>query len=158
MLKQKPGNQENRADADAVPGRRLLQAPKSRRISLEEERPSPETAPTEATPAIATIAAESLPAVVEEARPEEEPLAPVETAEPRPDEEFPSNRPRPRHLNHTEAGVLHQRNPQPRKMPRKRPNHGGNPGCRTFSRFPDPVAGYAVIRKTTAAINRIFCS
>jgi ribonuclease E len=73
----KPGRRRRR------PRKKAPSGPEEQALSLEEE-PSPEAAPTEATPAIAAIPAESLAAVVEEARPAEEPLAPVETAEPQP--------------------------------------------------------------------------
>ena len=73
----KPGRRRRR------PRKKAPSGPEEQALSLEEE-PSPEAAPTEATPTIAAIPAESLAAVVEEARPAEEPLAPVETAEPQP--------------------------------------------------------------------------
>jgi len=71
----KPGRRRRR------PRKKATSGPEEQALSLEEE-PSPEAAPTEATPAIAAIPAERLAVVVEEARPAEEPLAPVETAEP----------------------------------------------------------------------------
>jgi ribonuclease E len=73
----KPGRRRRR------PRKKAPSGPEEQALSLEEE-PSLEAAPTEATPAIAAIPAGSLPAVVEEARPAEEPLAPVVTAEPQP--------------------------------------------------------------------------
>jgi len=74
----KPGRRRRR------PRKKAPSSPEEQALSLEEE-PSLEVAPAEATPAIAAaIPAGSLPAVVEEARPAEEPLAPVETAEPQP--------------------------------------------------------------------------
>jgi ribonuclease E len=66
----KPGRRRRR------PRKKAPSGPEERALSLEEE-PSPEVAPTEATPAIAAIPA----GVVEEARPADEPLAPVETAD-----------------------------------------------------------------------------
>ncbi len=81
---------ESEAEKPRKPGRRRRRprkkapsGPEEQALSLEEE-PSLEVAPAEATPAIAAIPAGSLPEVAEEARPAEEPLAPVETAEPRP--------------------------------------------------------------------------
>jgi ribonuclease E len=71
----KPGRRRRR------PRKKAPSGPEEQTLSLEEE-PSLEAAPTEATPAIAAIPAGSLPEVVEEARPAEEPIAPVETAEP----------------------------------------------------------------------------
>jgi ribonuclease E len=73
----KPGRRRRR------PRKKAPSGPEEQALSLEVE-PSLEAAPTEATPAIAAIPPGSLPAVVEEARPAEEPLAPVETAEPQP--------------------------------------------------------------------------
>jgi ribonuclease E len=73
----KPGRRRRR------PRKKAPSGPEEQALSLEEE-PSPEVAPAEATPAIAATPAGSLPAVVKEARPAEEPLAPVETAELRP--------------------------------------------------------------------------
>jgi ribonuclease E len=73
----KPGRRRRR------PRKKAPSGPEEQALSLEVE-PSLEAAPTEATPAIAAIPAGSLPAVAEEARPAEEPLAPVETAEPQP--------------------------------------------------------------------------
>jgi ribonuclease E len=73
----KPGRRRRR------PRKKAPSGPEEQALSLEEE-PSPEAAPTEATPAIAAIPAESLAPVVEEARPAEEPLALVETAEHQP--------------------------------------------------------------------------
>ncbi len=73
----KPGRRRRR------PRKKAPSGPEEQALSHEEE-PSPEVSPTEATPAIAAIPAGSLPEVVEEARPAEEPLAPVETAEPQP--------------------------------------------------------------------------
>ena len=81
---------EEEAQRLRKPGRRRRRprkkAPSSSEESIlaaeEEEERSPEVAPTEATPAIAAIPAESLRAIVEEARPAEAPLAPMETIEP----------------------------------------------------------------------------
>jgi ribonuclease E len=70
----KPGRRRRR------PRKKAPSGPEEKALSLEEE-PSLEVAPTEATPAIAAMPAGSLLAVAEKARPAEEPLAPVETAE-----------------------------------------------------------------------------
>jgi len=70
----KPGRRRRR------PRKKAPSGPEERALSLEEE-PSLEVAPTEATPAIAAIPAGSFLAVAEEARPADEPLAPVETAD-----------------------------------------------------------------------------